>query len=56
MVIKDDDDYFKPERLSNFQNNNYIEYKSNSNRNKNLSIDKNFNKTGPNLRNIIIDL
>ena len=31
---EDDDGYFKPKRVSNFWNNNYIEYKSNGDRSK----------------------
>ena len=32
------DDYYEPIRLGNFLNNNYIEYKNNGDRNKNLSV------------------
>ena len=37
---EDDYYYFERKRVSNFLNNNYIEYKSNGDKNKNLSLDK----------------
>ena len=43
-------------RVSNFWNNNYIEYESNSDKNRNLSLDQYLNKIEPYLRNIKIDL
>ena len=44
-------------RVSNFWNNNYIEYENNRNdRNRNLSLDEYLNKTEPYLRGIIINL
>ena len=46
--------YYKPKRVSNFWNNNYIE--SNADKNRNLSLDEYLNKIKPYLRNIIIDL
>ena len=49
-------DYYKPKRVSNFWKNNYIEYKSNGDKNRNLSLDEYLNKTETYLRNIIIDL
>ena len=39
-----DDDYFKPKTVSNFWNNNYIEYDSKADRNKSLSLDQYLNK------------
>ena len=51
-----DDEDFKPKRLSNFWNNNYIEYKSSGDRNKNLSLDEYLNKIEPYSRDIIIAL
>ena len=45
-----------PKRVSNFWNNNYIEYEINGDRNRNLSLDKYLNKIESHLRNIIIDL
>ena len=32
--------YYKPKRVSNLWNNNYIEYESNDDKNRNLSLDK----------------
>ena len=46
--------YYKPKRVSNFWNNNYIE--SSADKNRNLSLDEYLNKIKPYLRNIIIDL
>ena len=48
--------YYKPKRVINFWNNNYIEYESNRDKNRNLSIDEYLNEIKPYLRNIIIDL
>ena len=42
--------------MSNFRNNNYFEYESNSDKSRNLSLDEYFNKIKSYLRNIIIDL
>ena len=42
-------------RVGNFLNNNYIEYESNDDRNKNLSINKYLDKIKPYLKNIITD-
>ena len=53
---KDDYYYFKPKRVSNFWNNNYIEYESNGDRNRNLSLHKYLDKNKPYVRDIIIDL
>ena len=48
-----EEDYYKPKRVSNFWNNNYIEYESNGDKNRNLSLEECFNKIEPFLRNII---
>ena len=45
----------KPRRVSNLWNNN-IEYESNGNGNRNLSLEEYLNKIIPYLRNMIIDL
>ena len=37
-------DYYKLKRASNSHNNNYIEYESNGDRNRNLTLDKHLNK------------
>ena len=42
--------YYKPKRVSNLWNNNYIEYESNDNKNRNLSLDKYLDKIEPYLR------
>ena len=46
----------KPKTVNNFWNNNYIEYESNGDKNRNLSLGEYLNKIKPYLRNIIIDL
>ena len=50
------DDYYKPRRVSNFWNNNHIEYENNGNRNKNLSIEEYLNRIKLCLMDIVIDL
>ena len=50
---KQEEDYYKPKRVSNFWNNNYIEHESNGDKN---TIDEYYNKTETYLRTIIIDL
>ena len=52
---EDDADYFERKRVSNFLNNNYIEYESNGDRNKNLSLDRYLDKIEPYLRDVIND-
>ena len=54
-LFEQEEDY-KPKRVSNFWNNNYIEYESNGDETRNLSLDYCLNKIEPYLRNIIIDL
>ena len=49
-------DYHEPKGVNEFWNNNYIEYESNSDKNKNLPLDEYLNKTETYLRNIIINL
>ena len=53
---QEEKDYCKPKRVSNFWNNNYIEYESDGDKNRNLSLDEYLNKIKPYLRNIIINL
>ena len=55
-LFKQEDDYYKLTRVGNLWYNNYIEYESNSDKNRNLSLDEYLNKIKPYLRNIIIDL
>ena len=51
-----EEDYFKPIRVSNFQSNNYIEYESNGDRNKALSVEEYLNKIRRCLKGIIMIL
>ena len=51
-----EENYYKHKRLSNFWNYNYIEYESNGDKNRNLSLDNYLSKIKPYLRNIIVDL
>ena len=37
-LVKQEGDYYKPIRVGNFWNNNYIEYESSGDRNKKLSV------------------
>ena len=55
-LINIDDNYYKPKRVSNVCNNNYVEYESYRDRNINLSLDEYLDKIRPYLRDIIIDL
>ena len=56
IPFEQEDDYHEPKRLSNFWNNNYIEYESNGDKNKNLSLDEYLNKIKPYMSNITIGL
>ena len=49
----EEEDYYKPVRVSNFWSNNYIEDKSNGDRNKTLSIEDYLNKIKLYLKDII---
>ena len=53
---ENDDDYFTPEKECIFSNNDYIEYESKSDRNRNLVSEESVNKIKPYLRDIIVDL
>ena len=55
LFEQEEEDYYKPKRVSNFWNNNYIEHESNV-KNNNLSLDEYLNKIKPYLNNILIDL
>ena len=44
---KEGENYYKPVRVSNFWSNNYIEYESNGDRNKTLSVEEYLNKISP---------
>ena len=45
--------YCKPVRVSKFWSNSYIEYESNGNRNKTLSVEEYLNKLRPYFKDII---
>ena len=53
---EEEEDYYKSVRIGNFWNNYCIEYESDGDRNKTLSIEEYFNKIRPYLQNIINDL
>ena len=55
-LFKQEDDYYKPIRVGNFRNNNYIKYESSGDKNKNLSVKEYLDKIKPYLRDIIINL
>ena len=48
-------DYYKPSRVGSIWSRNYIEYESNEDRNKTLSIAEHLSKIKPYLNNIIND-
>ena len=56
LLKLENEDYYKPIRVSNFYSNNYIKLESNGNRNKNLSSEEYLNKLKSYLKDIIIDL
>ena len=53
---KEEENYYKPVRVSNFWSNNYIEYESNGDKNKTLSVKEYLNKISPYLKYIINNL
>ena len=56
LLKLENENYYKPIRVSNFYSNNYIKHESNGNRNKNLSSEEYLNKLKSYLKDIIIDL
>ena len=56
LFEKEEEDYHKLKIVSNFWNNNYIEYKSNNERNRILPLNKHLSKIEPYLRDVIINL
>ena len=52
----DQENFYEPKSVNNFWNNNYIEYESNGDQNRNLSLDEYLNKIETYLRNTIINL
>ena len=53
---EEEEKYYKSVRVSNFWSNNYIEYESNGDRNKTLSIKEYLDKVRPYLKDIINNL
>ena len=53
---KEEKNYYKPVRVRNFWSNNNIEYKSNGDKNKTLSVEEYLNKISPSLKDIINNL
>ena len=53
---QEEENYYKPVKVSNFWSNNCIEYKSNCDKNKTLSVKEYLNKIRPNLKEIINNL
>ena len=53
---KKNENHYKPVRVNNFCSNNYIEYKSNGDKNKILSVEKYLNKIRPYLKGVINNL
>ena len=52
-LFKEEHDYYKPIRVGDFLNNNYVEYKSNGDRSIKLSVKEYLDKFKPYLRDII---
>ena len=54
---KKEENYYKPVRVNNFRSNSYtIEYQSNGDRSKTLSVEEYLNKIRPYLKGIINNL
>ena len=53
---EEEENYYKPARVSNIWSKNYIEYKSNGDRNKTLSVEEYLNKIRPCLKDTINNL
>ena len=53
---EEEENYCKPVKVSNFWSNNYIEYKTNGDRNKTLSVEEYLTKIRPCLKDIINNL
>ena len=49
---EEEENYHKPVRVRNFWSNNYIEFESNGDRNKTLSVEEYLNKIRPHLKDI----
>ena len=55
-LFKQESDNYQAIRVDNFWDNNYIEYESNGNKNKSLSVQEYVDEIKPYLRDIIINL
>ena len=53
---KKEENYYKPVIVNNFWSNKYVEYESNGDRNKTLSVEEYVNKVSPYLQDIINNL
>ena len=56
LFLQEEEYYCKAVIISNVMNNDYIEYESNSDRNKNVSVQEYLNVIKPYLKDMIIDL
>ena len=56
LFEQEEKDYYKPKRVNNFRNNDYIEHESNGDKNGKLSLDGYLDEIELYMRNIIIDL
>ena len=56
LFLQEEEYYCKAVIISNVMNNDYIEYESNSDRNKNVSVKQYLNVIKPYLKDMIIDL
>ena len=55
-LFEQEDDYYKPIKVGNFWNYNYIGYESNNHKNKNLLVREHTDEIKPFLKDIITDL
>ena len=55
-LFEQEEDYYRPEMVNNFWNNRYIEYETNGDKNRTLSLSEYLNNIEPSFRNILIDL
>ena len=51
-LLREEENYYNPVRVSNFWSDNYIKYKSNDDRNKEILVGEYLNKIRPYLKNI----
>ena len=56
IIFEEEHDYCKPKRVGNSSNNNYIEYESNDDRSKNISVKEHLNEVKTFLKDIAFDL